>query len=606
MQVDTPLHRKIAVTAVCIIAAIYYLPVIGVSLSLNYPYWDAFSIPFVCLKPPEYGFKPILANLIYSVFTDKIQYRPTSVFIMNMNYLLFGGEFWAWYLVRWTVFFTTACLLYRFLIRLTSFLPAITATAFFLFHQEPFVTDVMATDAYAAFFSILVLYYLAKTCSGAEQFFDLSSRTWLQRTLLFIAWTLASGSKEIVISLLASLLLGFAATWLRRRPSITAALFWLLLCVPVGYAAYKIKSLDHPCVGPSILKEGWSKPVRDYYWWTAANLAPHAEPPSPSHFLLYAGIVVFVVGVLASLYRPWRLLMISVLMTALGLCTMMLFQTGPYTKYLPLPILLIACILGLCLASIKDVIGLLLARRPALLHPGIVGAMACLWVVGCLSYAACTISDTYTQYLGMMQTADEMAEITNFMEQHIDQGYTCAVTGIGNNPHELPPEKGGDFKLYFERFGQELYERPTKTRVLTLAAEGPAPPGPFVLLTSIEVDRVAAGELRDVGVADLSRLEDVFQFNRSRYGFFERVVKQLKRFDERIGNTHEAAIGGQLPQPSRFGKDMPNPTHDILWYPQQAGPHYLYVFGAEHNRDPKASVSVKSLQPFRRYGAYGR
>src|SRR5262245_43384468 len=64
------LRLKTVVTAICISAAVDYLPLIGVASSLNFPYWDAMMVPFLCFKPPHHTFGPILANLRYSVFAD--------------------------------------------------------------------------------------------------------------------------------------------------------------------------------------------------------------------------------------------------------------------------------------------------------------------------------------------------------------------------------------------------------------------------------------------------------------------------------------------------------------------------------------------------------
>src|SRR5262249_40179981 len=68
-----------------------------------------------------------------------------------------------------------------------------------------------------------------------------------------------------------------------------------------------------------------------------------------------------------------------------------------------------------------------------------------------------------------------MAEIVNFMEQRLDEGYACAVTGLTDNLKELPQEKGDLFWLYFERFGQEFCGRPKKTVFSRLPGRGALP-----------------------------------------------------------------------------------------------------------------------------------
>ncbi len=596
--------RKTVVAAFCLLAAVYYLPLIGVTLSLNFPYWDVLGVPYYCFKPP-YVFKSVVENLSYGLFADPLQYRPTYVLLCNLQYLWFGGELWAWYLVRWLTFFATAGLLFGFLRHVAGFAPAITAAAFFLFHQEPFVIDIMAPDGHAAFFAALLLYLLSRTCGRLTEFFDLASQTWLPRLLLVIVWTLASGSKEVMVPFLGALLVGFLAK-LVRRPSVSALLLWLTLCVPVAFAAYRIVSANHPNVGPMLFKEGWSQPVRNHFYWSTTTLVPHALPHSPGHVLLYAGLAVVAAGFVASFWRRGSWTILGVLLLALSGCSFVILQAWPGVKYLPIPVLLLTCILGLCLGSVWEACKRVRPNLSARLLPGVNAAAAGLWVGGCLFYAACTISDMYSQYYGLMQSSYEMADIVNFMEHRLAQGYTCAVTGVPDNPKELPPEKGNHLKWYFERFGREFYDRPNRNQLRQLATEGPAPAGPFVLLTHLRPEHLAAGELRKLGIEDLSRLEDVFQFERSRYGFFGRLVRRFKRLETFIGNTHEAAITGQLPQPCDFGPGLPNPTHSLQWFPMQAGPHLLYVFGSDQRRCCQTDVTVKRLESFRRFGAFAR
>src|SRR5581483_6441850 len=108
------------------LTALFWAPVILLSVSLPFAYWDYLMIPYYCFQGTGAEIQPIWKNLVHSIFFDSIQYRPIGAFIQNVQYLAFGGEFWAWFLVKWLAFFGTGWSVFSFVRGYTrQFVPAL-------------------------------------------------------------------------------------------------------------------------------------------------------------------------------------------------------------------------------------------------------------------------------------------------------------------------------------------------------------------------------------------------------------------------------------------------------------------------------------------------
>ena len=94
------------------LTAIFFFPLIQISQFLPFAYWDAFTDQYAQLRGLSTTWKDFPGNIFYSFFIDKLQFRPISIMLFNIQYLIFGGEFWAWYLVKWVVFFSCGVILY--------------------------------------------------------------------------------------------------------------------------------------------------------------------------------------------------------------------------------------------------------------------------------------------------------------------------------------------------------------------------------------------------------------------------------------------------------------------------------------------------------------
>lgn len=137
-----------------------FLPIFFLSLQLPFAYWDWLMVPYYQLQGNVYEWRDLFNNLFFSFFKDTIQFRPISTLILNINYLLFGGEFWLFYIFKWTIFILTITFLYKYLFALTtSKLSAMIGSSIFLLHPMPFVLDVMSQDGYVVLFGSIALFF---------------------------------------------------------------------------------------------------------------------------------------------------------------------------------------------------------------------------------------------------------------------------------------------------------------------------------------------------------------------------------------------------------------------------------------------------------------
>src|SRR5450759_1491526 len=88
-------------------SVIYSLPFF-LSLALPFAYWDWLLTPYYQLRGQAHLWSQLPANILFSFLYDPIQFRPVTAILTNLQYLILGGEFWIWYIIKWIVF--AACI----------------------------------------------------------------------------------------------------------------------------------------------------------------------------------------------------------------------------------------------------------------------------------------------------------------------------------------------------------------------------------------------------------------------------------------------------------------------------------------------------------------
>ena len=216
-----------------------------------------------------------------------------------------------------------------------------------------------------------------------------------------------------------------------------------------------------------------------------------------------------------------------------------------------------------------------------------------------------TAGDIYSQWLGMMQSLYEETDIIQFMEEKKRQGYTIAWTGILNKD-ELPWEKGASIQEFFLKSSVKFYGYKHSMEFKVLSADG-VPKTKFALLTSLTPKQIASGALNSIGIGSLKGVVGIFQFQRERYGFLEKITENLYLFEKIIGNHYPEPIDCASPHPSKFGPGTANPDmFTTSYFSGTSGPHLLYLFDQSKNQSNKTSPEIIQISPLRRYGAFGR
>lgn len=590
---------------------IFYFPLFQISQFLPFAYWDAFTDQYAQLKGFSTEWSSLPGNIFYSFFLDKVQFRPISVTLFNLQYLIFKGEFWAWYLLKWIIFFACAAILYLLIKKSTQNQVASTlGLSFFLFHPMPFVTDVMAQDGYVVFFGALTLFFLMKWNEERNnpEIFSLEHLTRPQLSILFVLYAATAFSKEIGIAIVSSLLMTFIFTFRKKW----TAPFYYRLCIPFIiciFMSYRLLQVNHPSSHLHTImlaiktffqpsnSEHISKIIT-----TTSIFRPELGslklffryffPNSPHNALEISLLILIFFGFFLAIIKREKKFYTSFLFCLIGFffSLIILSVVYPCPKYLPIPVFLFSFALGISSFLFLKYLG-----KVAII-------LVCLIIT---LIPILTAGNIYAQWLGMMQSLYEETDIIQFMEEKKREGYTLTWTGF-RNKDELPWEKGASIQEFFVKSSTKFYGYKHSMEFKVLSTDG-IPKNRFVMLTSLSPKQIASGALNSVGIGSLQGVVGIFQFQRERYGFFETVTGNLHRLEKIIGNQYPEPIDCASPHPSRFAPGVFNPDmYATSYFSVTSGPHLLYLFDRSKYLNINTAPTIIEIPPLRRYGAFGR
>jgi len=189
-----------------LIVFISHVPIVLVTLSLPLLLWDYYSIPIVYFKHPysDAIYEPFI-TWIYSLLGDSdFIYRPTYALYYHVLFLLFGGKFWAYYIIKWLLFYATVYLTYRILVKLSiHWTIRVICLAFLLFHPAHPVLMLFSGDLLVTFLALLILHVLITLAAHDAR------RSGLIYVMLWLLVLLASGAKEVSFLIIGILLIVF-------------------------------------------------------------------------------------------------------------------------------------------------------------------------------------------------------------------------------------------------------------------------------------------------------------------------------------------------------------------------------------------------------------
>ncbi|MFN7934240.1 MAG: hypothetical protein U0R19_12990 [Bryobacteraceae bacterium] len=129
----------------------FVAPLVLASLYRPLAFWDYLTSAdlFHFGRPIEWG--TLLSNSVHQFVTGTYVVRPTVTFLYDLQALLFGGEFWLWYAVKWAALFVAMWVVVLLLGRMGCGWEARAAVAaLLLFHPARFTLMLHAPDGWLA------------------------------------------------------------------------------------------------------------------------------------------------------------------------------------------------------------------------------------------------------------------------------------------------------------------------------------------------------------------------------------------------------------------------------------------------------------------------
>jgi hypothetical protein len=148
-----------SVRLVSLYCIILVLPLVLFSLTLPFGMWDYFTLPEIAWG--RNGIDHIFKNYFYSLLTNDIAFRPSYYLLQNIQYKLFEGQFWMWFLFKWAAKFLAIYLVWRILEKLkVNKYARLFSVVFLLFHPAIFEIMLFSADGWLALGVIILIYYL--------------------------------------------------------------------------------------------------------------------------------------------------------------------------------------------------------------------------------------------------------------------------------------------------------------------------------------------------------------------------------------------------------------------------------------------------------------
>ena len=470
-------------------AAILTIPLIVATISRPLAYWDYISV-FTNFTPvaPQDEWQTLWPNLKFQFADGGSRFFPSYTALFQFLMVLFDGEYWAAYLVKWCMKVAAACLAAGLVRRAGgSREGALVGAAFLFFHPAPFELTLYMSDGLTGMLMLLVCYCALGNRPGGQYMGDLAELPPLRYAGAFGAWLLLLGMKESAVALGAVFLLFWLVQARRAKSLVMLAPFALTL----AYVLYRIKTMAAGGIALSMAK------VRQKFWAYIDFVDPVSVGTGPGKLLLVALFVTVLFAILHKSSRSAR--SPQWLFVGLG---------GAYFAFLLIPVTYppweTPRYVGPIVAALSVLVGLgvsrSLGRRPA-----VVAALA-------FSFPALTAGNIYTQHLAMNKQLDEFAVVLNRLIDWQAQGYTAL-----RMPDGYPATEPDITILRFLEFaGRRWYGL---TPALPVPLDRKAQWGaPGVLATRIPPASVLAGEVPSVARADVLWMETA---EKTRIGGFE-------------------------------------------------------------------------------------
>jgi hypothetical protein len=173
------------------------VPLVLASLTRPFALWDYLTAQTTLQLGDPFSPAQFFRNCLHNFFQATPTARPVNATLTNLHYLVLGGEFWAWYLVKWAAKFAAVWGVVR-LLPACGVLPAVrfAVASLLLFHPASFELMLFSADGWVALFAVLCLVCSLQFSPGGKRILDMTAWPWPRYALLYVLWAAALGAKE--------------------------------------------------------------------------------------------------------------------------------------------------------------------------------------------------------------------------------------------------------------------------------------------------------------------------------------------------------------------------------------------------------------------------
>lgn len=496
-------HRSVLVA---LYFAWFTIPLILASITRPIALWDYLTMANL-FNGSAITWANIVPNCVHHTLTNNYIIRPSVCLLFDLQTLLFGGEFWLWYCLKWIAKAVTICFAVISLHRLHCGWTARVAVASLLaFHHSSFTLMLHAPDGWTAF-GMLAQIMLIIPVRG-----DIAKLRISRQLLLVLLMLFTIGAKEVGYVFEGCLLLFLLAlhprNWIRFLPALAILAFWTWrLAAASGRAS------------------GF---VLEHWLYRFIGESTFLVPGSPI-FVLH---MLFVAGVVYSWIQAWRLRheFRGQFIAFCWFCAvaMLVFTTIPNQqialRYVLPSFYLMSIPFGIVIESLGA------ARR---------------WVAMFLvfAYPLFTAGSIYRQELGYQYQFFAVNQALWLMDLEAREGAQLAMTGF-------PGDLGGEAKYTIERYFKEvgsMWYALEKPRQFWIVSEKGWPEKRFVLFSLFhpsQLQQLPSSVKR-------TRIEHVRALIPGDHGFLEHLTNVYLKIDKALLRRGIYALDTGAPYPGR-------------------------------------------------------
>ena len=509
----TQLHRHGGASAIAVVvfgleALLLLAPLFFSSLARPFALWD-YMTGFPLYMPHDVRqfwslFQNYWHNLV-ALHTGVL--RPTYSLVLNVQFLLFGGEFWIFYIVKWAAKLASIYFVDRMLRQVGGTKWSRLAIAsLLLFHPASFELMMTSADGWVAFFGLLAICVTAGFNRNRKAPMDIASMSGHQFAIVFVLWFLALGTKEVGLALaiawlvIAHLDSAFSRRFFVRSSFCYASLAWFLFRLRDAAQSRRanFSGGTTPRIRLRVLAEQLSNltPPSVHGWMT---------------WLMAALLILTIWAVVRTRNRTARSLFAVHAVWAVLTLGLISTTDAAMPRYVVPVIFALALPIGIGMSAIPRQFG-------------------SVWVAFALVFPAVTAGDLYRQALAYQQLFYETSDVITAAQNQAEAGYQICLTGQDS---DIPLENQGSLRLFFEQFGPQWYGQERRSVVTDIHNSGVPRRGCALIA------RYNLAALLSAGIPGLTppMIRTAYEFERTGYGVLETQAARLSRVSASLGRA---------------------------------------------------------------------